>query len=228
MKITKNILHVLLLSCLFFTTMGMTGCSGFKSISVDTEEAFLVFEVGKEFNTTGIKITGKQDNGQSIELSADECKISRPDISTVGEKTVTVTHKRKPVSYKINVVARKVTAIFKGDIYLTNAIGPTYLVLSADFICYNTLDWELWYIPDGINAQAAAVQQYAIRETGRYRLSNGVYSMYLLSGLEVTESAGGEVTFRYGGYLPAVMDAQLVATTSGIFIGKLTLITTLY
>lgn len=244
MKINKRIFTVLLIACLSLTAIGLSACGGaeIKSISVDTEEAYLVCEVGKEFSTAGIKILGKQGNGQNIRLSSDKYTMTKPDTSTVGEKTITVTHEEMTATFKINVVVREVTVVFAGVLTCGYSAG-NYVLYPAEFRCYNTLEWELWYRAQttisGISgldktSPTLGTRPIRLRTVGRYRVADGVYSMVLaLETVKTTADGSGAISFKfqdpslpYTEYENNATYPDGTANSKGIFYGTLTLVTT--
>lgn len=218
MKINKSILVVLMITCLFLAIMGLSGCDGtkIKNILVDTSDAEMVFEVGAEFNAENIVVFAKQSNGKNVRIPTEEYNVSTPDISSAGEKTVTVTYKEMSVDYKINVVVRQEAAKFKGNITSGLGAGNT-ITFEADFICYNTLRWELWYKDNPNNPNS-----YGKKDSGKYKLANGVYSMILTTHTaSTTIDDTSAVSFEYVGVALPIMGGMI----TGTFYGTLTLVT---
>ena len=82
------------------------------------------FNVNDKFSTEGLKVVAHYKNGTSGEISLNDCEISKPDLSTVGKKTVTVTYDDISESYTIEVVKQ---GLPKYIIYI--AIGGGAVVL---------------------------------------------------------------------------------------------------
>lgn len=220
MKIKRILYSVLITVCLLLTFIGLAACGGtdIKSISVDTGEADLVFEVGTEFNANNIKVIAKQGNGNSVRIATEDYAVSEVDVSTTGEKTVTVTYKEFTATYKINVVVLEVAATFSGDITCGTGAGNT-VTFPADFKCYNTLKWEIWY-----KANPQTTNTYKMHESGKYKISNGVYSIIMSLSTETTTSDSTGVWFRFTS--PSMPYQETTFSTSrGPFTGILTLVT---
>ena len=73
------------------------------SVVLDTSEATLNFALNSEFDTEGVKVIATSSVGSKKEL---EFTVSKPDMSTTGEKTVVVTYgtgENEKFEYTINV-----------------------------------------------------------------------------------------------------------------------------
>lgn len=71
------------------------------SISIDSKNAQTTFDLNETFNATGLQINGLYDNGTTSVIFAEDCNIVAPDMSTRGEKDVTISYQEKSSSYKI-------------------------------------------------------------------------------------------------------------------------------
>lgn len=78
-------------------------------ITLNTDGVKKDFYVGDEFNSNGLKVTASYDNGTSGEVTG--FTVSSPDMSSAGNKTVTVTYDGKTATYEINVKAVEITSI---------------------------------------------------------------------------------------------------------------------
>ena len=72
------------------------------SISV-TGPTIKQYDVGATFDPTGLVVTANYSNGTSQVLDASQYTLSEPDMSTEGEKTVTVTYKDQTTTFTIKV-----------------------------------------------------------------------------------------------------------------------------
>lgn len=208
MRKIKYVVTVALLAACLALTAAAAGCGGNATLEIDTSGAIVIFEVGEEFSADGIVVYEKHGDGKNVRVPTSEYTVTAPDTSEVGEKTVTVTYGEQTATYTVSVVVPEVTSTFVGTI--EGGLGGGYTVShNVEFRCYNTLKWELWYA-DGV------------RDSGRYSVENGVYSMALSTATAVTqEDAQGNVTFMYVGIgLPAMPG---MGTRTANFNGTLTL-----
>ena len=195
--------------CIAFTAFAAVGCGG-STLEVDTSGTVTIFAVGDEFSSDGIVVYEKQSDGKNVRVPRDGYTISEPDMSTAGEKTVTITAGEQTVTYTISVV--EVTAIFSGD--MTGGLGGGATVTySVEFRCYNTLEWELWYY-DGMPGTSGESE---VHDSGRYTVEDGVYTMTLTTTtVQTATDAEGNVSFSYTGVGLPVIGGRLTATFNGM------------
>lgn len=82
-------------------------------IELNTSNVRLEYTVGDEFSTVGLavsaKITSLNDNDEEVTsyktLSATDYTVTKPDMTTSGQKTVTVTYQGKTANYTITLNA---------------------------------------------------------------------------------------------------------------------------
>ena len=74
-------------------------------IFVSTEPAKKEYFVGDTFDATGLAI-GVNLSDHTVKTITTGFEVSAPDMTTVGEKTVTVTYEGQTASFTINVVAK--------------------------------------------------------------------------------------------------------------------------
>lgn len=72
-------------------------------ITASTEKADFYRE--DAFKTDGVTVTATYSDNSTRPVALSACSFSQPDMSTSGEKTVTVTHGEKTATYKITVAA---------------------------------------------------------------------------------------------------------------------------
>ncbi len=75
----------------------------YTSLSVDASAAKTEYIMGEEFSSEGIVITATTRTGDQVTISAEDCDISTPDLSTMGAKTVLVKYEKVSASYTVNV-----------------------------------------------------------------------------------------------------------------------------
>lgn len=73
------------------------------AIEVDASKAKTEYLVDETFTANGLKVVGKMSDGTTTDISVEDCTLSQPDMSTDGEKEITVTYQGKTSTYKINV-----------------------------------------------------------------------------------------------------------------------------
>lgn len=235
MKI-KKISIILAVLCCSFALFTACDKNEIKNISINTEDAFVVFEVNSEFDTTGLKVSGKQRSGANVRIPAADYTLSEVDMTTVGDKTVTVTHTAtgKTATYTIKVVVLQVDVVF-GGILTCGVSGGAIVLYPAELRCYNTLKWEIWTkcgtgaisgtgdrTPANINERPLRM-----REEGRYKVKDGVYTIVMALETSVsTEDATGAVSvYFHSPSLPWRENADGTPYSSGIFYGDLILVT---
>lgn len=75
----------------------------YTSLSVDASAAKTEYIMGEEFSSEGIVITATTRTGNQVTISAEDCDISTPDLSTMGAKTVLIKYEKVSASYTVNV-----------------------------------------------------------------------------------------------------------------------------
>lgn len=74
-------------------------------LTLDTSAVKTVFDEGDEFVYSGLKVTLEMSDGTKTEVDPDDCDISKPDMSTAGVKTISVTYSGCKATYKITINA---------------------------------------------------------------------------------------------------------------------------
>lgn len=72
-------------------------------IALNTDNVKTEFAIGEEFSYDGLVVTATYENGDTEEVTGYD--VTQPDMSSEGEKTVTVTYEEKTADYKITVTA---------------------------------------------------------------------------------------------------------------------------
>ena len=73
-----------------------------ESITLGTDLVTKTFVKGTEFSSTGLVVTANYNNGTTEDVSA-KATVTAPDMTTAGEKTVTVAYGDKEATYTITV-----------------------------------------------------------------------------------------------------------------------------
>lgn len=73
------------------------------SISLDTTNATLAFDVGDGFSCDGVLVNVLYADNSVIPMFAIDCTVSSPDMSQKGVKSVSVSYKEKSAEYQITV-----------------------------------------------------------------------------------------------------------------------------
>lgn len=108
------------------------------SISVDTTNVTTEFIKNSEFDSTGLVVIAHYDDSTSSEVTPDT--IVAPDLSSLGEKTVTVNYGGKSTSYKVNVVPKPVTEIVATISKTSYKVGET--ISKSDITVYDADNLE--------------------------------------------------------------------------------------
>ncbi|MCR4911933.1 MAG: bacterial Ig-like domain-containing protein [Bacilli bacterium] len=74
-----------------------------QDIELNTTNVKKTFFVGETFVSTGLVVTAKYDKGGNKNVPLAQCSISNPDMSSAGEKIITVSFENKSKTYTINV-----------------------------------------------------------------------------------------------------------------------------
>ena len=80
------------------------------SISITNKPTTLSYYTGDTFNSSGLKVTAKYNNNTTADVT-NSVTISKPDMSTAGTKTVTVTYAGKTATFDITVTKLEVSSL---------------------------------------------------------------------------------------------------------------------
>ena len=122
----------------FHLTSDFAGGAVLESISVSgpTKKQY---EVGEEFDPAGLVVTANYSNGQTKVLDASEYELTLVDMSTAGEKTITVTYMGKTATFTITVGSNDTQPAASGCGGSIAASGTLALALVACFLVYVSL-----------------------------------------------------------------------------------------
>lgn len=224
----KAFLSVLMVVCLTLAAIGLSACGGteMKSISTDTSNVDVVFEKDSEFNTDNLVVFGKQGDGKNVRIPAESYTITAPDLSTEGEKTVTITYGDLTTTYKIEVVVKAQTAQFEGLIEMGVGAGG-FVKYPAEFRFFNTMKYELWYrcaeqdrdLTQSVGDKTPsnlATRTIRMRATDRYKLQGGVYTLTLAIGtVSTAPNEDGKPAFHY-----THPSLTMVTTADGVWVSS--------
>ncbi len=207
----RNFILTLLLVLGLSVSVVLTGCGGseIKSIAVDTTNVDLVFEVGSEFNSDNLVVYAKQNDGNNVRVKNGDYTVTVPDTSVAGKKIVTILYGEMTVTYEIEVMVKEVVATFTGDIQFGLGGGRSF-IYSGEFKCYNTLVWEL--------VGTSAMGNFT--DSGKYKFKDGVYTMIMGSGTNVSTVIGenGTVSFDYEGFGIKILNGMMTANGHGTLV----------
>lgn len=103
----KTIIIAVLALTLMTAAMSMAACGSeptVTGIKLDTAAVKTTFSEGDSFDYTGLKVTATMSDDTTKDIALSECKVSVPDLFSIGEKTVTVTYGDFSADYKITVI----------------------------------------------------------------------------------------------------------------------------
>lgn len=103
---TMEVTNPFWLDCISFVTTEYNGeQASLDSIRLDTSAVKKDYEINDTFSTEGLTVAGVMTNGSTSVIDLADCEITAPDMTTAGEKTVTVTYGGKSETYTIIVHA---------------------------------------------------------------------------------------------------------------------------
>lgn len=70
-------------------------------ISLTTTGVKTCYKLGEEFSAAGIEVVGSYDSGKQAKINAAECTVSTPDMTKLGEQTISVTYGEFEKTYPI-------------------------------------------------------------------------------------------------------------------------------
>ena len=115
------------------------------SISVKTNPSKTAYTVGESFNSSGLTLNAKYSDG-STKVITSGFTCSKPDMSTAGTKTVTVTYQGKTTSFSITVKAKTIKATSVEIVVIQDFNGTDTAKLGATVnpsnASYKSLVWS--------------------------------------------------------------------------------------
>jgi len=201
------------------------------SITLDTSDAPTTFNVGDTFSYEGLSVTANYDDGSDDIVTPTN--VSTPDLSSAGQKTVTVSYTEggvtKTATYTVTVNAVTLTSIEVSDAKTAYYVGDTFVkpTVTATFSNGSTSDVTNSATFSGYNLSSAGNQTVTVSYTNGTTQTT-TYSI-TVTALAVTSIAvSGQTTsfkvgdsFSFGGTVTATYnngstsDATASATFSG-------------
>ncbi len=192
MKLLKNWkVKFSILSLIVIGALVLTACSPeVESISVDVDNAKVEYVVDEVFSTDGIVVTASLSDDSEEEVALADVTFTAPDMTTAGEKTVTVSYLEKTATFTISV----------------EEAGPTVLFTFVN----NNYSYEVYSDGTGI----FRFSTYSIEEVGTWTWQNWTFTVISPNGVEVVatinQDNGNALEFDY----TADINSQLVASFS--------------
>ena len=183
------------------------------SISLDTSDAPTTFNVGDEFSYEGLSVTANYDDGTDDIVVPTS--VSTPNMSTAGQKTVTVSYTEggvtKTATYTITVNAVTLTSIEVSNEKTTYYVGDTFVkpTVTATFSNGSTSDVTNSATFTGYNLSNAGNQTVTVSytngttETTTYSITVTAVSLTSIEISGYTTSFKVGDTFSFGGTVTA-------------------------
>ena len=193
-----------------YTSSSSTPARVLTGISVS--EATTSYKVGDAFSFDG-KVTASYDNGDTAVVSPTS--VSTPDMSTAGNKTITVTYKEgtvtKTAEYTISVAALNSITITgtptKKNYYEGDSFVPTGLTVTANYSNGSSVDvtkdvtWSPSPLTAGIEEVTATYSGKTAKVSG---ITVSAVSLVSISTSGQSEELKQNVTFVYNGTCTAL------------------------
>lgn len=197
------------------------------SIDIDTTNVPKQFEVGDTFSYTGLVVTANYNDSTSSTISSGY-SVSQPDMTTTGNKNITVTYEGCTDAYTINVKAAKsltsislsgqITTFTEGDEF---EFGGT---VTAHFNDSTSLDVTSDATFEGFSMTVPGGQMVAVSYTYKGVTESTTYSINVSAGTLSSISVSGQTTeflknhpFEFDGTCTATFEngyQKLVTPTS--------------
>ncbi|MBP5479176.1 MAG: bacterial Ig-like domain-containing protein, partial [Bacteroidaceae bacterium] len=135
------------------------------SVSGTPEE----FKVGDSFNRKGMTVTANYSDNTTVDVT-DKASFTSPDMTTAGEKTVTVTYDDKTTSYKINVAENTSTSSIANTVETAYTTAEAINLIKAG----NDLDTKVY-----VKGTVSKVDSYNSKyKSITYWLDNNTFEVY--------------------------------------------------
>jgi len=183
------------------------------SITLDTSDAPTTFNVGDTFSYEGLSVTANYDDGTDDIVVPTS--VSTPNMSTAGQKTVTVTYTEggvsKTATYTITVNAVTLSSIEVSDPKTTYYVGDTFVkpTVTATFSNGSTSDVTNSATFSGYNLSNAGSQTVTVSytngttETTTYSITVTAVTLTSITISGYTTSFKVGDTFSFGGTVTA-------------------------
>ena len=104
-----------------------------RSIALDTSEVKTEFAWGEEFTYEGLKVVATMSDKTTKEVPLKDCKITKPNMTRGGQKTVYVTYKQKRANYRITVLDREMPTISDTPVFTVDGSAQIVTVEAENF-----------------------------------------------------------------------------------------------
>lgn len=184
------------------------------SITLDTSDAPTTFNVGDTFSYEGLSVTANYDDGTDDIVTPTS--VSTPNMSTAGQKTVTVTYTEggvtKTATYTITVNAVTLTSIEVSDAKTAYYVGDTFVkpTVTATYSNGSTSDVTNSATFSGYNLSNAGNQTVTVSYTNGGTTKTTSYSITVTAVTITSITISGYTTlfnvgdaFSFGGTVTA-------------------------
>lgn len=106
-KVITRVVSVVIATVMCVMVAVLAACSKdpvLTGITLDTSAVQTTFSEGDAFSYDGLKVIGRLDNETTQDIPVNECMVSTPDTSAIGQKEVTVTYEEFSAKYTIEVI----------------------------------------------------------------------------------------------------------------------------
>lgn len=97
-----------------------------ESLKLNTNGVTTEFYLGEEFSASGLRVIVVMSDGSEENAKLSDCQIVAPDMTTAGEKTVTVSYQKLSASYKITVKEMSQPSDWEPDFTVDPAAQDVY------------------------------------------------------------------------------------------------------
>ena len=127
--------------CLSF---GLAACGGeeppsettdptLESITLNTDNVKKVFDFGDEFTYEGLVVTAHMSDGSTQAVDLSQCRVTTPDLTTPGTRSVNVVYSGKSARYEITVNERVMPPISDKSVFdIPEGAATVYRVEAED------------------------------------------------------------------------------------------------
>ena len=216
---------------LFKYTEAQSSTRTLDSISLDTSDAPTTFNVGDTFSYEGLSVTANYDDGSSDIVTPTS--VSTPNLSSAGQKTVTVTYTEdgvtKTANYTITVnavtlqaieVTEPKTAYYVGDEFVKPTVTAIYSNGSTSDVT-NSATFTGYNLSTAGNQTVTVSYTNVITQTTSYSITVTALAVTSIEVSGYTTSFSVGDTFSFGGTVTAYynngssQDVTASATFSG-------------
>lgn len=172
------------------------------SISLDTSDAPTTFNVGDTFSYEGLSVTAYYDDGTDDIVTPTS--VSTPDLSSAGQKTVTVSYTEggvtKTADYSITVNAVTLESIEVSDTKTAYYVGDTFVkpTVTATYSNGSTSDVTNEATFSGYNLSTAGNQTVSVSYTNVTTANTSYFITVTALAVTSIEISGYTTTFKVG------------------------------